>query len=108
MAAIPLIIPCVMLGNVIMVLFVSLLKQKPNTRLGQPISMIAGSLAKSLFMGTAISLILIPMLLPEKMAAMKTVFQTTFSITQLITALTGSVFAYIILIPLKKVITVKK
>jgi uncharacterized membrane protein YeaQ/YmgE (transglycosylase-associated protein family) len=42
--------------------------------------------------------------LPEAMVPKMAVFQTTFSVTQLITAVIGSVLAFIIWIPLKKVI----
>ena len=103
MSAIPLIIPCVMVGNAILVICIAILKDKPNTKVGRLLSMIVGSVIKALFMGILISGIIIPTLLPEKMLPMKDVFRTTFSVTQLITALIGSVFAYIILIPLKKV-----
>ncbi len=102
MAAIPLIIPCVMVGNVILVLCVAFLKNKPNGKIGRSLSMIVGSILKALFMGVVISLIIIPTLLPADKAPMMKVFQTTFSVTQLITALIGSAFAYVILIPLKK------
>ena len=104
MAAIPLIIPCVMVGNAILVICVAVLKNKPNTKIGEPLSMVIGSILKAAFMGVVISLLIIPMMLPSQMAPQMTVFQTTFSLTQLITALMGSIFAYIIMIPLKKVL----
>ena len=104
MSAIPLIIPCVMVGNIILVVCVALLKNKPGSKVGLPLSMVVGSVAKALFMGGVISLIIIPAMLPEKMAPNMGVFQTTFSVTQLITALIGSVLAYLIMIPLKKII----
>lgn len=102
MSAIPLIIPCIMIGNAILVMFIAFLKDKPNGKIGLPLSMIAGAVVKALFMGVVISLIIIPAMLPEAMNKMMTVFQTTFSITQLITALIGSALAYVIMIPLKK------
>ena len=43
-------------------------------------------------------------LIPEAMVPKMAVFQTTFSVTQLITAAIGSVLAFVIWIPLKKVI----
>ncbi len=104
MSAIPLIIPCVMIGNIIIVVCVALLKDKPNSKIGLPLSMLIGSVAKALFMGVVISMIIIPSLLQQDKAPMMKVFQTMFSITQLITALTGSVFAYLIMIPLRKAI----
>lgn len=103
MSAIPLIIPCVMVGNILLVFFVWLLKDKMKGIIAFPISMIAGSVAKAVFMGVVIASIIIPMMLPEKMVPKMAVFQTTFSITQLITSLIGSVLAYIIMIPLKKI-----
>lgn len=102
MSAIPLIIPCVIVGNAILVIFVALLKDKPNSRIGVPVSMAVGSVVKALFMGGVISMLIIPTMLPEKMEPMMKVFQTTFSVTQLITALIGSALAYLIMIPLKK------
>lgn len=104
MAAIPLIIPCVMVGNIIFVVCIALLKDKPFGTVTHPLSMVVGSIAKALFMGVVISMIIIPSMLPEKMEPMMKVFQTTFSITQLITALIGSFFACVIMIPLKKMI----
>lgn len=102
MSAIPAIIPCVMIGNALIVICVCLLKNKIKGNWGLPVSMITGCIAKALFMGIAISLILIPMLLPEQMQPKMSTFQSTFSVVQLITAAIGSVYAYIIWIPLKK------
>lgn len=102
-SAIPPIMPCIMVGNIIMVIFIYLLKNKPNSKWGLPLSMAIGSIVKALFMGISISLILIPMLLPEKMLPKMSVFQTTFSLTQLIAAIIGCIYAYLIWIPLKKI-----
>ena len=104
MAAIPAIIPCVMIGNVILVLGVGLIMKKVKGNGGLIAGMAAGSVLKALFMGVFISLILIPNLIPEAMVPKMGVFQMTFSLTQLITAVIGSVYAFIIWIPLKKVI----
>lgn len=103
MAAIPAIIPCVMIGNVILVLGVGLIMKKVKGNGGLIAGMAAGSVLKALFMGVFISLILIPNLIPEAMVPKMGVFQMTFSLTQLITAVIGSVYAFIIWIPLKKV-----
>ena len=102
MAAIPLIIPGVMLGNVILVTVVYLLKDKIKKPAGLSLSILLGGVLKALFMGIVISLIIIPLLLPEKMLPKMSVFQMTFSVTQLITALIGGVLAYVIYLPLKK------
>ena len=103
MAAIPAIIPCVMIGNVILVLGVGLIMKKVKGNGGLIAGMAAGSVLKALFMGVFISLILIPNLIPEAMVPKMGVFQMTFSLTQLITAVIGSVYAFISWIPLKKV-----
>jgi len=104
MSAIPAIIPCVMIGNIILVVAVSLIAKKIKGNAGLIAGMAAGSIVKALFMGVVIALVLIPSLLPEAMVPKMAVFQTTFSVTQLITAVIGSVLAFIIWIPLKKVI----
>ncbi len=103
MAAIPAIIPCIMLGNVILVLMVGFLTKWVKGNAGLIAGMAAGAVLKALFMGIVIAMILIPMLIPEAMAPKMAVFQTTFSVTQLITALIGSVYAFVLWIPLKKV-----
>lgn len=103
MAAIPAIIPCVMVGNIILVLGVGLVHKKIQGNGGLIAGMAIGSVLKALFMGVVIALILIPSMIPAAMEAKMTVFQTTFSVTQLITALIGSAYAFVIWIPLKKV-----
>lgn len=108
MAAIPLIIPCVMAGNAILVLCVYFIKDRIGKCFGLPTSLVIGSILKALFMGFTISLIIIPRFLPQAMLAKKAVFQTTFSITQLVTAFIGSALAIILFIPIKKTITPKK
>lgn len=102
-AAIPAIMPCIMIGNAILVVAVCLAIKKKPGQIGMICGMAVGTVVKAIFMGVVISLILIPMLLPEKMQPKMAVFQTTFSVTQLITAIIGSVIAYIVWIPLKKV-----
>ena len=64
--------------------------------------MLIGCLLKALFMGIAISLLLIPAFLPEKMHPQMRVFQMTFSVVQLVTAVTGIVYAMILQIPIRK------
>ena len=105
MSAIPMIMPCIMVGNIILVLGVDLLNRKVKGNAGLIAGMVTGSVVKALFMGVVIALLLIPAMLPEKMQPMMKVFQTTFSVTQLVTALIGSAYAFILWIPLKKVIT---
>jgi len=103
-AAIPAIMPCIMVGNALLVICIHFLKDKISREsLSLSISMIAGCIAKALFMGGVISYWLIPNYLPEKMAEKKIIFQTTFSTTQLETAIIGCVIAYIIWIPVKEI-----
>lgn len=103
MSAIPAIIPCVMVGNAILVLGVGLIRGKIQGTGGLIAGMAAGSVLKALFMGIVIAMVLIPNLIPEPMEKMMPVFQATFSVTQLITAIIGSVYAFVLWIPLKKV-----
>lgn len=103
MSAIPGIIPCVMIGNALLVICIFCLGGKfKNEKIGLPVSMAIGCVVKALFMGIVISRWLVPAYLPEKMSKMMPVIQTTFSTTQLITAAIGCVLAYVIWIPLKK------
>lgn len=103
MAAIPAIIPCVMLGNIIMVLGAALLQKRIKGKGGLIAGMAVGSVCKALFMGVVIAYLLIPNLIPAAMEAKMAVFQTMFSVTQLITAVIGSLYAFVIWVPLKKV-----
>ncbi|PWT25831.1 MULTISPECIES: ECF transporter S component [Butyrivibrio] len=107
MAAVPMMIPMVMLGNAILAIFVWLFYQKvlknidKNIRLC--IGMVVGSVVKAVVMGLTISLWLLPTFLPQPMQEkMLPVLQAQFSTVQLITALIGSVIAFVIWIPLKK------
>lgn len=102
-SAIPVIIPCVIAGNIILAVSVALFYKKVRVDGGIITGMAAGSILKALFMGVVIALIVIPNLIPAAMEAQMTVFQTTFSIVQLITALIGSVYAFIIWLPLKRI-----
>ncbi len=101
MAAIPALMPMIMVGNVILVVFVYFFGVKTNLRfcLGMGI----GSVVKALVMGLTISLWLLPAFLPEKMAPKLATLQMNFSLVQLVTALIGSVIAFLVWIPLKKI-----
>lgn len=108
MSAVPLIIPFIMLGNVVLILFIHLLNNKvfknAPANISFAVSMVIASIVKALFMGISISYIILPTMLPEPMLAKLPILQAQFSTTQLITTLIGSVLAYIIMIPLRKVI----
>ena len=98
MAAIPAMFPCIMIGNIILVVCVGLLRKK----CGFPVSIAIGAILKALFMGIAIALIILPAFLPAPMHKMLPVLQLQFSVTQLITAVIGGVYAVIIAAVLKK------
>lgn len=111
MAAIPLMFPAVMAGNAILALSVWYFQNHFHFRYKLPAGLLAGSLLKAAFMGIVIVLILLPSFgagvaehlpKPEALPVVLAAARITFSITQLITALTGSVLAYIIWIPLQK------
>lgn len=117
MAAIPLMFPAVMGGNSILAVCVCFFySKKENAAKGRtPQKLIAGlafgSLLKAAFMGVVIVLILLPSFgdniaarlpKPEALPGVLATARITFSITQLITALIGSILAYLIWIPLKK------
>lgn len=97
-AAIPIIMPMIMVGNIILCSFVGIFdkntKGKSIKRIFLP--MIVGSIVKALFMGIVISLIIVPIFLPEKMQMMLPAVQATFSVTQLITSLIASVISIIL------------
>ena len=102
MAAIPAMFPCIMIGNIILVLCVELLRTKFGGKAGLPVSIGIGAVLKAVFMGILISLIILPTYLPVKMQPMLHVLQLQFSLTQLITAIIGGVYAVIIAAVLKK------
>lgn len=111
MSAIPLMFPLVMAGNSILVIFTYYFKQKPNNSHRLLLGMIIASIIKAAFMGSMTIFILLPLFQnnllktipkPEALPAVIRSAQITFSLTQLITSIIGSVLAYIIWIPLKR------
>lgn len=99
MAAMPLVMPAVMLGNEVMVLTVGLFKKLPLA-----VRVVLASVVKAAVMGLLISLIIIPVFgpesgLPEKALAAARI---TFSLTQLIAALIGGALACVIFPLVKK------
>ena len=105
MAAVPLIIPCIVLGNIVLCFIIARLKGRgmSGNKVMLPASLIIGSVCKAIVMGILISLLVLPNMLPEALLPKLRALQVQFSLTQLITALIGSALAYIIWIPLKKV-----
>ena len=105
MAAIPAIIPCVMLGNAVLAVAVHFLLKKDMIEGGAAAGGIKSyikaavcAVLKGLFMGLTISLWLLPTFIPAesplqgKMGAL----QAQFSIHQFLTALIGFVYVFII------------
>ena len=102
-AAIPLIMPMIMIGNVILVIVVGLLKDKLRNRIIIP--MLLGSILKALFMAYTIAYFLIPRYIPEAMRPKIEIFQNTFSWVQFITALIASIIATLIWTPINRALT---
>ena len=111
MSAVPGIIPLIMLGNVVLVIMAHFLfapaisEGKPLVSFRSVSMAILSCLAKGCVMGLTIALWLLPAFIPaqsplrEKMP----VFQKMFSLVQLITALIGFVYFFIIWKPLAKI-----
>ncbi|MCR5594917.1 MAG: ECF transporter S component [Lachnospiraceae bacterium] len=113
MTAVPGIIPLIMLGNIVLVLLAAFFfKPAISDRrpLFSPRSIVAAIICcvgKALVMGLTISLWLLPTFIPAEspLRGKMSVFQMTFSVTQLITAAIGFVYFFIIWKPLKKALS---
>ena len=103
LAAIPAIVPGIMIGNIVIVVGVYLFTKKNKSNKNVVLGMLVGTVAKAVVMGVVISLIIVPMFIPPKMTAKKEMLQMMYSVTQLIVAAIGSVYAFIINTQLKKV-----
>lgn len=104
MSAVPLMFPCIILGNIVLVCMVYILKNHFG-KAGLPVSMVLGSICKGAVMGFLIALIILPASkphLPKKIALMLPNLQMQFSLVQFITALIGSLYAFIIIQVLSK------
>ena len=112
MQAVPGIIPLIMLGNAVLAvaayfLFKPAVKSSEKTISVKSVIMAAVSAAlKGLVMGLTISLWLLPTFIPAESPLRNNMskFQMTFSLVQLITALIGFVYVFILLFPLRKAI----
>ncbi len=111
MAAIPLMFPVIMAGNAILAVSVWYFQEKTSFSFRLPAGLIAGSVIKSVFMGAVVILVILPLFgsnvaaklpKPEALPKVLATARVTFSLTQLITALIGSVLAWLVWIPLKK------
>lgn len=103
MSAIPPIMPCIMVGNFVLVLMVWLFTRKESGSRNLLCGIFVGSMVKSAFMGLTISLLILPLLGPSTglPAPALAAARVTFSLTQLITALIGGALALVIVPPLK-------
>lgn len=95
--AVPVVIPCIMVGNAILAICIAAMGKRSGSKLFLPVSMITGSIAKALFMGIVIALIILPSMLPAELMGKLSAFQFTFSFVQLFSALVGSIYAYSVL-----------
>ena len=111
MSAIPLMFPAVMAGNAVLAVTIWYFQKKTSFKWRLPAGLIAGSVLKAVFMGIVIVLIILPIFgdniasklpKPEALPMVLATAKVTFSVTQLTTALIGSVLAYLIWMPLKK------
>lgn len=109
---IPVVIPCIMIGNVLLVMSVWMFKNKikrgnSNIRLAVGISI--GAIIKAIFMGISIVIILLPLyggdisVPTEKLDILLQTAKITFSITQFITAMIGGCISYIVYLRIRNV-----
>ncbi|MCR4792071.1 MAG: ECF transporter S component [Lachnospiraceae bacterium] len=122
MKVVPAIMPLVMAGNLVLVIVVWLIAGRKkgnsasrfNVKIGEKRTVtldvllggIIGSVAKGAFMALTISYgVLSVVTLPEAMQAKLPILRTTYSVTQLFTALIGTAYACVIWAALKKAFT---
>lgn len=113
MAAIPLMFPAIMAGNLVIVFFTYFFQNKITFKYHLATGLVLGSIVKALVLGVLVAFVLIPAfggnvadklpkpeMLPKVLAAAK----ITFSIVQLSTAMIGSAYAMLIWLPMKQVL----
>lgn len=106
MKIVPAIMPLVMLGNLVIVFVFWILVRKNKKHLNVLVGGIVGSVAKAAVMALTISYgVLSTVTLPEAMQAKIPVLRTTYSVTQLITAVIGVAYTLVIWAALKKAFT---
>lgn len=114
MMGIPLVIPCIMMGNVLLAVSIWVVQKK--IRCGKmkeqqrvAVGMGIGTALKAAFMGSSIVLVLLPLyggnikVPAEKLKVLMETAKITFSVTQLITAGIGCMVAYVIWLRLRSV-----
>ncbi len=111
MAAIPLMFPAVMLGNAVLAFVVWYCQNKLTFKSRLPLGLCAASILKAAFLGIVVVWVLLPLFgndiashlpKPEALPKVLTTAKVTFSLTQLVTGLSGSLLAYLIWLPLRK------
>lgn len=112
MAAVPIIVPFIMMGNIVIVVMTFFLIKKEMRepkdmiiRIHKYVVAVISSLAKGVFMGITISLWLLPTFIPEQspMRGKMGVLQTTFSLYQFVTACIGFIYAFLVWSAMKHV-----
>lgn len=103
MSALPLIVPCIMIGNLILIAAVSV-SVRSRATWSLPVALASGSCIKALFLWFAIVKVVLTVFGPSSALPEKVLLtaRTTFSLTQLLTAWIGSALAMLIWLPLKK------
>lgn len=95
-AACPMILPCIMIGNQVIVLFAWLARGRKNEGIILPISLLVGSFAKAAVMFALVIYIIIPLFGGNLKEPQVAAARVAYSTTQLIAALIASVLACVI------------
>lgn len=95
-SAVPLILPCIMIGNAVLVLFAWFVRGKKLELNLMPISLVAGSFAKAGIMALLIVNWVLPQFGGKLPAAAMNMAKVTYSSTQLLAALVGTFLACVI------------
>lgn len=103
-AAVPLILPFIMLGNIVYIIFAYLVRGRKNELNILPISLIAGSVLKYGVMTLAIVKWVLPQFGEELKAPIKAAATIQFSTSQLIAALIGTALACMLWPVLKMIV----
>jgi hypothetical protein len=98
MLAVPMMTPLIIIGNLIIVFSASYYKDK-NLAIGLTL----GSVLKALFLWIGVSYVVLPYFGAGLAPKLKMLAQAAFSYNQLITALVGSLIAYLIWLRLKRI-----
>jgi riboflavin transporter FmnP len=95
-SAVPVILPCIMIGNIVFVLFAWFVRNKKIELNLLPLSLVVGSIAKAGIMTLLIVQWAIPQFGASLAPKIVTMAKVTYSTTQLVAALFGSFLAIII------------